>query len=164
MGFGNIVESAMELEPVDEGNAYASDLCGAVRALAGVAELMSAVEATYRAQIRPARLAIKAAANQFVGTCPSAPACDPASTVLEEKAVYTMSQLTRHATSADEDVQRWARTAVAVRDAVGEERLRTLCRHVARSFPVLADTASTTLTWTMSECNRRKAYIVPFQE
>lgn len=78
-------------------------------------------------------------------------------------ACHVVAQLSKTQDSTDPIVGRWQRISREFNDPLNNERLKFLCR-VADMEPTLQQIVRTSLTWTLSECNRKGCFVMPYNE
>lgn len=128
----------------------------AAEALTAMPALMSLLEANYRGSGVLKRL-IKQKLLSFCSDLERGTVKPPPSP--SEHLVHVIKQLSVHSSASDANVRRWATISVELRERLDVlALLETFVSQDAR----IRQLAQTTLSWTLSECNRRGCPCVPY--
>lgn len=124
---------------------------------------MSVVESNYRG-CGLAKTAVKQRSLELTNMILKGELGDPVCTAsVHGLACHVVAQLSKSQDSADPVVGRWQRISREFKDPSNNERLKLLCR-VANMEPTLQQVVRTSLTWTLSECNRKGCFVMPYNE
>ena len=127
----------------------------AVKRLVEMPALMSVLEANYRAA-GPLKGVIKKQLIEFCDSISDVELHPPSA----KTAHYTTS-LSSHLHCADPEVSRWATIAKELDD---NRDVLSLLEWFASLNPSVSSLFEGSMSWTVSECNKRKAYILPYRE